>query len=43
MRDARNVNEVEMKEFAQTTVFDLLYGSWQVLDLVSEKWMACVL
>ena len=43
MRDLRKVNEVETKEFSQPTVFDLMYGSRQVLDLVSEKWTAFVL
>ena len=43
MSDVRKVNEVETKEFSQATVFDLLYGSRQVLDLVSEKWTAFVL
>ena len=37
------MNEVETKEFSQTTVFDLLFGSRQVLELVSEKWTAFVL
>ncbi|HEX6557239.1 MAG TPA: helix-turn-helix domain-containing protein [Ktedonobacteraceae bacterium] len=34
---------METKELSQPTVFDLMYGSRQVLDLVSEKWTAFVL
>ena len=43
MRGVREVNEVETKEFSHPTVFDSLYGSRQVLALVSEKWTAFVL
>ena len=34
---------METKEYSQPTVFDMKYGSRQVLDLLSEKWTALVL
>lgn len=39
----KDVNEVETKKYSHPTVFDVQYGSRQVLDLLAEKWTALVL